>query len=858
MTTTELASAVRSGARLASIVLILLAATAHADGTGMIGTGKTLYYPTCAFACRNVVSKCTLLCTPSPDNATVNHGTAHNPVTTPPKCFVSDPAFLKTVALCIDNYCPHDKSPPALDVVEDYWARHLGTGTMGTDKWVPVMSYREALRTARGDETTAAAAAVGHGSSNNTTGTSSGSGNGTSHDGHSSHARAAMLNMGMSMPNVSSALPVIKAKKPLNVTSFIVPTDWQLQYNGLYDFETNEIGHTHYAIVIAVVAVTLPVLASLLPRVLPSTTTRSYFWTALEAAVIHPPAWGTKHREPVALTAAVGGALVPTRGQALYIGIISLLNIVLLLGPFVSTHPQSTFVSLQAQSLSVIGNRAGDMAMGNAVAMYTFAMRNNPLSYVTRGWTRSTYLLLHRWLGYWVILHTALHSVLLLAYYKIFGSYEAELVRAYWIWGIVGTVAVCAVFPTSLLVVRQRAYEFFLASHVVLSLLFLVGFYYHIWYCYEYRWGYEIWMFVASALWAVDWVVRAGRVLVQGFRTGAVVKTATVNVVEGTDGGYVRIRVDGVELRDGGFAYLYFPTLGWKFWEGHPFSVASATSPARPLSGNSEGRQGDNKNSDTKVTTGKRSSSSSTSSSTTKAAALSGSTSFFARTQTGMTSQLGKRAAASSDKTFQLSVIVEATYHGGGRPEQSLAGCERLVCIAGGVGVTALLPYLSQHAGNAGSGDKSKTNKERSAQLYWGLRQAGLVEALEPELTRLQQEGGVRVETAVGTRFDVEQILRRELLPSARTGASLPRMCCKGKMAVSEGSAIDSQGDEEEKTKTVAGADDSEAWRSGGPVAIVVCGPPSMADDVRVAVSRLARQETLVRPYVFIDEAFSW
>ena len=225
--------------------LAILAGTARGDGTGMIGTGKTLYHPTCAFACRGVVSKCTLLCTPAPEDVVVNYGTAHNPVATPPGCFVTDRAFLQTVALCIDNYCPHDKSPPSRAVIDDYWAGHLGTGTMGTDKWVPAMSYADALRIAREDEKTAVIAAPVVS-------------NGTSHGDHGSRASMPGLlrrhggmpmatgNTGMSAPNVSSVLPVIKAKKPLNVTSFIIPADWQLQYNGMYDFEANEIGHTFY------------------------------------------------------------------------------------------------------------------------------------------------------------------------------------------------------------------------------------------------------------------------------------------------------------------------------------------------------------------------------------------------------------------------------------------------------------------------------------------------------------------------------------------------------------------------------------------------------------------------------------
>jgi hypothetical protein len=118
----------------------------RADGTGLIGYGKTLYNPTCAFACRNVIRKQKLACTPS--SSTENHGTAHNPISTPPKCFVQNINFLKTMALCIDVYCIRSDRPHST-VIADYWASHLGTGTIGDHRYVPTMSYKDAVTAAR-------------------------------------------------------------------------------------------------------------------------------------------------------------------------------------------------------------------------------------------------------------------------------------------------------------------------------------------------------------------------------------------------------------------------------------------------------------------------------------------------------------------------------------------------------------------------------------------------------------------------------------------------------------------------------------------------------------------------------------
>lgn len=187
------------------------------DGTGMIGYGKTLYDPPCTFACRNVVRKQTLSCTPK--SSTANHGTVHNPVSTPPKCFVEDVTFLKTMALCIDVYCTLSDSPSSAKI-NDYWISHLGTGTVGDYQYIPAMSYGDALQAAREDERTAAASNM-------------------------THSIPPKIPDGLKPYHVSSPLGVtIGGSSALNRTRLVDPVQWQLNYNYVSDFETNEKGHT--------------------------------------------------------------------------------------------------------------------------------------------------------------------------------------------------------------------------------------------------------------------------------------------------------------------------------------------------------------------------------------------------------------------------------------------------------------------------------------------------------------------------------------------------------------------------------------------------------------------------------------
>ncbi|KAH6649501.1 ferric reductase like transmembrane component-domain-containing protein [Chaetomium tenue] len=749
------------------------------DGVGLLGHGKTLYNPTCAFACRGVIKGCHLACTPADTN--VNHGTAHSPVSTPPDCFVKDDAFLRTMALCLDTYCPISDNP-SLDLLEDYWASHLGTGTLGNYQWVPAVSYQDALAAARADERKALA-------NNATTGIDNQSGHGGDHSGHGMKRKLkARQFFTESGPEVTSPLPIIKAKAPLHMTSFIAPADWQLQYSGMFDFETNENGHSTYSITVMVVAIFLPVPLSLL-RFVPGIA-KSRAWNSLQSAMINPALYGKHHREPV----AGGVGMMPTRGQALYILLISILNIVFLLAPYVHHHPQSTFGSLTEQELSIIGNRAGVMAMGNVVALFVFAARNNVLLWVT-DWSYSTYLLLHRWLGYWAVIHTVIHSFMLWFYYQLYGDYAAELARDYWVWGIVGTVACVAIFPFSLLWVRQAFYEFFVVSHFALSLLFLIGYYYHIWYCYEYAWGYEIWAFVAFGIWGCDRLFRLVRIACRGYRT------ATVTVLQDTDGEYLRIDIENAQLGEG-VAYLTFPSLSWRLWESHPFSVAFNSSEVSEVRGTSDASDSSPPSTPTHSSSDPEKKETSVTKQTvtiTLPAAVSqggkGTTTFLARVRTGFTGVLAKRAAAASG-SVRLGVLVDGPYNHSGDVTTQLKQCSGVLYIAGGVGITALFPYLRRFS--------------VPSKFFFATRKAGLLAALEPALAALP--ASVETETTVGQRLDLDRILEKALA---------------------------------DKT------DD-------GPLGIVVCGPPGMADHVRHKVVQLSRNGPGTRPYVLVDEAFGW
>ncbi|KAG2008241.1 metalloreductase [Coprinopsis cinerea AmutBmut pab1-1] len=162
----------------------------------------------------------------------------------------------------------------------------------------------------------------------------------------------------------------------------------------------------------------------------------------------------------------------------------------------------------------------------------------------------------------------------------------------------------------------------------------------------------------------------------------------------------------------------------------------------------------------------------------------------------GITKTIAQRLSAlGKEQRLSLPVLVESSYHAN-PATRNLAHCTTLLCIAGGVGITAILPAVRTFGG-------------ARARVAWGMRNEWLLRAVESDLAALNRTT-VHVETSIGERLDVVRLLREELMES----------------------------------------------EDAGDLGVVVCGPSGMSDDVRNAVSELGAKAK--RGIVFIDEAFGW
>lgn len=407
---------------------------------------------------------------------------------------------------------------------------------------------------------------------------------------------------------------------------------------------------------------------------------------------------------------------MPTRGQALFIAYQIAINVVLSAVSIRSADPSAWYISKPREIATYVSNRVGALSFANIPLLILYSSRNSVLLWLTN-WSQSTFLLLHRWIAFMAVIEACLHSAIYLQIYDVDGTHATESRTAYWYWGIIGTLALVVILPVSLLPVRQRAYELFLAWHIFFFLLAMIGCFLHIYYRYAWQWGYENWIYIGLAVWGFDRLLRILRLARNGIRR------AHVTVV---DEDYLRLQIPGI--RADGHVYLYFPTLSWKVWENHPFSVLADTYSNEAASIPPTHMQS-------------AASSSSSSIEPKEGKAHHPGLTIYIRSHTGLTKHLRHQETP-------LPVLIEGAYAPSSIPRSPPSQAPNIIAFAGGVGITALTPILLRHAG--------------WHRLFWASRSKALVDSVAESLA----PGGYDSLCAtvfLERRMDIPRILAAEV-----------------------------------------------------------------------------------------------
>lgn len=437
--------------------------------------------------------------------------------------------------------------------------------------------------------------------------------------------------------------------------------------------------------------------------------------------LVWPSTIGTYQVRP--LPFLLGNA--PTIGQALFIAMFVILNIILTAVNYHSRQPNAWYSNTWREIMAYILYRTGNLAYIISPLIFLFAGRNNILLWLTN-WSHSTFIVLHRWVARVFAVQVLLHSIIAVILYKAEGTYDTQVKSPYWIWGIVATLCVVILTFGSGLWLRKFAYELFLLMHIVLSIILIVGCWYHAYDLYKFLGGIEDWIYAMAGVWFFDRLARIARIAICGPRRA--------NVTEIGEG-YLRLDVPGIPwgCDPGKHVYVYFPTLNpLRPWENHPFSVLPSLSSESVDSGTHTPRSlnrveeaADVEKTDGMIQTVK---------------SVSG-----YHPSVGITLYVRKSAGTTKALCAKknLLVFIEGPY-----PNNSIRevlSCDRLLLIGGGIGITGILPFANTHW---------------NVKLAWSVKESArcLVEDLKGALDLINDK-----DVRIGSRCDIEDLLRLEM-----------------------------------------------------------------------------------------------
>ncbi|PBP21147.1 ferric reductase like transmembrane component [Diplocarpon rosae] len=530
-----------------------------------------------------------------------------------------------------------------------------------------------------------------------------------------------------SLPAERPAVELDADAEWLNVTSLVNSELYFSNRQTLSEFEFQEEMHVRLSVVVCAVTAGITLLAGLY-QYLSAGKLGNLIPFGVSKHLLLPALFNGRHQTPLA--GNLGYA--PSRILSLIIFLYVLLNLIFSAVPYKSTlptAPNAWFTSERSEIATYVANRTGVLSFANLALAILFAGRSNPLFWLA-DISQTTCLTFHRWAARVSTAQAIVHSIIYtLTYFWSGGAaaYYDEVKVAYYWWGIVATVFMSLGVAFSALPIRLYQYEIFLVSHIIMAILVLVGCWYHIVLRFSYSWGYQVWLYIAFAFWAFD---RLSRFLLGIYRD--MLGTTTQAVAELVPGAHlIKLTVypgKTWSFGAGQHAFLFFPATG-RLWENHPFSIAAWDhgQPASPASASHTAHSDVEKDPEISAAPVRDDSSGSSTRQTSQTRTRAGlpsrpSVTFLIRPRRGITSSLQRDLVLAPGTPVPLPLSLEGPY---GRAA-NLASAEAVLCIAGGIGITALTAYV-QHfveARRAASG----AVKAARLLLAWSYREREMAE----------------------------------------------------------------------------------------------------------------------------------
>lgn len=342
-------------------------------------------------------------------------------------------------------------------------------------------------------------------------------------------------------------------------------------------------------------------------------------------------------------------------------------------------------------SLGPWSDRVGVIAYGLTPLSILLASRESLLSLIT-GVPYQHFNFLHRWTGYIILIQSILHTIgWCIIEIRLYQPQPAVAIswitQLYMIWGVVAMLLLLILYVLTLpFVIKKTGYEFFRKSHYVLAMVYIGA-------CIGHWKKLHCFLTPSIGLWAVDRFVRLVRTWLIHRKAignkGGIFNPApaAVTLFPDADGDVVRLDVKHPHQPWSVGQHFYLCFTEGSIWQSHPFTPMNY--PELAPDGTT-------------------------------------SHSYIFRSKEGETKKVASMLA--ENQRSSTPVILTGPY--GESITQSLGNCENVLCIAGGTGITYVLPVIIDLA--------RRPDTNRKIELVWFIRHRRDIGWIKPELDSLE------------------------------------------------------------------------------------------------------------------------
>jgi predicted ferric reductase len=526
-------------------------------------------------------------------------------------------------------------------------------------------------------------------------------------------------------------------------------------------------------------------------------------WWKIKKHILYAPLGKKRHNREFQLSSAMNMGTLPSRFHFILLAAYVVSNLAYCA---VLDYRRLDHYSVLAE----LRGRSGSLAVVNMIALVIFAGRNNPLISLLQI-SFDTYNLLHRWVGRVIVLESLIHT---LAWALVKhaatgwpGVAKSMTSSPFLSWGTVGTSALVLILVTSFSPVRHAFYETFLNVHIILAFTTMLAVYLH---CDISKLPQLPYIQAVICLWAGDRFARMARLVYCNWSPRNGWTNATITALPG---GATRVTMHlpkYLDIKPGTHAYLRFARLN--AWESHPFSIAWHDHILNPPTGiELKARMARSRDAEAAIDEPPVSDASNSKTDV----------SFIIHSQTGLTKRLNDTALTYPSGCLTLKAALEGPYAG----HHSLDSYGHLVLFAGSSGITHQISYLRHLI----DGMTNKTIATRKVCLIWIVRESDHLEWVRAWMDLVLQMPG-----------------RREIL-SVKIYITKP----KNPKDIHSPSATVEMFSGRPNIPLIM---EEQCRNQVGAMAVTVCGPGGLADNVRDAVRAVQHKGNVS----FIEESFTW